>query len=338
MRSSSAKVIFANGAAISLSLFCVFFSVSPAVAQPAKPPTPSELRRRIEANLVSELYIAINYYINGRQPPSAYDGPREGGPRDPKRLYKGIKEYIPMQDEYISEEPLIASLYEDRGMSYLQLYEVTENLSERAAYAEKALTDFNKAMQLDPNSVSTLLSRARLFKLVDFFAYFDVIVADQLESIRLMRKSCAEKPRLADDCKTGIPNLYLTISAHYWNRGRILSEHRELLEEIRRLHRRYLKYSLWDDFDTAIEYALKNATKPNEARIIVNYYMDKGDAAYRLGKYKRALEAYHSAKRYFDAKLAFYCEASPNICEAERKYAESIFSKKIADANLKLKK
>lgn len=319
------KVSLRNCLAICFVIIAYAFCfVMPIAAQRTRPPDPQDVKKRIKQKFVSDLYISWNYHINGKKPPGGvYNGPFEGGPPDPKVVEKGLKEYLPKQNKYISEEPLLAPLYEDRGASYALLYEITEDLNERANYAEKALADFAKAIELEPNRWSVFEQRARLLSLIDFFTYFDVIVSERLEAIRLIKNFCVQHPNFAKEYNPRISGLFLTISASYWNRAKALSQESKLLAEVRRLHKQYSNYSYWDDFDTALAYAQKNVTNPDEVWIIINYLVDKGDAAYRLGEYKIALSAYNAGEEYWDKTSDFYCEHHPNLCDSHKKQSRN---------------
>lgn len=338
--SNLVKISLRNYAAICFVLACVFFFISPSTAQPTRPPNPQEVEKRIKQKLVSDLYLSWNYSINGKNPPGGvYTGPYEGGPPEPKVVEKRIKEYLPQHNKYISEEPLLSPLYENRGASYAKLYELTSDLNERATYAERALADFNKVIELEPGRWSAFEQRAGLLKLVDFFAYFDVIVSDYLEEIRLIKSFCVQHPNLAKEYESKIPGLFLTISASYWNRAKALSQESKLLAEVRRLNKQYSNYFYWNDFDTAIAYAQKNVTKPDEVWIIINYLVDKGDAAYRLGEYKIALNAYNAGEEYFDKTSAFYCEGYPNDCDFHKKQSRNYtFNIRLIKVYVKLEK
>jgi len=269
------KSVLRNKAAICFILVSAFFAFTSSIAaQLTNTPDPQEVKKRIKQKLESDMYISWNYYVSGKQPPGTYSGPYEGGPPNPKMVVKRIKESLPQQDKYIREEPLLAPLYDDRGASYMELYEVTEDLSERALYAERALTDFNKSIELEPDRWQPFAMRAQLLKQIDFFAYFDVIVSDQLETIRLIQKFIVKCSDLAEEYKAKISKIYLTISSYYLNRAKVLSREPILLDEVRRLNKQYSTYSYWKDFDTAIDYAQKNITEPNEVGIMINYLVD----------------------------------------------------------------
>jgi tetratricopeptide (TPR) repeat protein len=333
------KSILGNIVAICFVLICVFFFILPIAAQPIGTPDPQEVKRRIKQKLESDLYINWNYYVSGKQRPSAYNGRQEGGPPDPKMVEKVAKESLPIANKNIRQDPSNAVLYEARGAIYAGLYDITEDLNEQATYAERALADFNKAIELEPGRWSAFEQRAGLLKSVDFFAYFDVIVSDYLEEIRLIKSFCTKHPDLAKSYKSIIPKLFLTISRNYWNRAKALSNEPELLAEVRRLNKQYSTYSYWKDFDTAIDYAQKNITEPNEVGIIINYLVDKGDAAYRLGKYKISLNAYNAGIEYWDKTAEFYCVHYPNLCDSHKKQSkEYTFTIRLIKVYVKLEK
>lgn len=313
------------------------------IAAQVKAPNPAEVAKTIKQKLASDSYVSVNYHVNGRKSPSSYDGPREGGQPDPKVTEKNLKAYLLKQSDLIHQNPRQAQLYDDRGVSYAALFEVAENVDERASYAEKALQDFAKAIDLDPTSWDPLVRRADLLKEIDFFAYFDVVVFDHVEAIRLINNFCSQNPKVcakdssdAKNYESKIRELRQAIARGYWNRARVLSGEPELLEEVRRLHKGYSDYSYWKDFDTALAYA--RAIEPAEVWTIITYLRDKGDAAYDLGKYTTALGAITEAKDYWTKKSTLYCEADPMSCDDGKARADDLFSNRLAKVYVKLKK
>jgi tetratricopeptide (TPR) repeat protein len=318
------------------SFLCVFWFIPVIIAQRNDVPKPEMVKNWLRERHVSNEYIDWNYHINGKQPTGKYDGPYEGGPPNPQIIKRNIKEYLPQQIKYIDENPLRGSLYNDRGSSYAKLYEITENPDEQASYAERALTDFNKAIELEPGNWEAFINRAKLLKTIDFFAYFKAVTTDYLTAIRLIDETRTQHPDLAEKNDSKVPELFLTISSLYWNRAKALSSEPKLLKEVRGLHKQYFRYSYWNDFDTALDYAYKGITKPNEVWVVINYFVDKGDAAYKLGEYRIALDAYTSGKRYWDMKSAFYCASNPTLCDSDKKHAENIFNNKQAKVYMQL--
>lgn len=315
---------------------CFIFPAATATAQTLKSPSPEGVKNRILQKKISDLYLSWNYYINGKNPPGQYKGPREGGPPDPKEVKKRLFEILPNQNAAVNNNPLLAVAYESRGSTFLGLYEITEDLNERASYAEKALVDFNKAIELEPARWETYGGRAYLLKLVDFFAYFNFVVSDSLKVIRLIDDLRLKKTSQASEYESKIHSYYMAIGNLYWNRGRALSQEPKLFEEVRLLNPSYSTYSIQSDFETALNYALKNITKASETTVPVKYWLDKGDAAYRSGDYQLSLLAYKSGKEYWDKNYSSYCAAIPSVCDNDKSYYEENFNLRLAKVYVKL--
>ena len=99
----------------------------------------------------------------------------------------------------------------------------------------------------------------------------------------------------------------------------------------------YTNYSYLNDFNLALEYTNKDAN-PLNAWSVVNFSISRGDAAYRLGEFDIALDSYSSANDYWNEKSNLACNASPNECEREKKYRDSILRMKFVRVYMKLQK
>jgi tetratricopeptide (TPR) repeat protein len=318
-----------------LSIACVVLSSLPIYAQPAKSPRPEEVKARILKKVQSDLDTVWNYRINGKKPPDFnYDGPYEGGPPDSKVIRQTLVDDLPRQTESIRLNPRSAPLYESRGTTYARLFDVTRESNERSLYAEQSLTDFNKAIALDKQAWTAYESRARLLSSIDFLAYFDNIVSDELNSVNLMAKYFSKRPEVTPEYNAKISEVLLVISGQYWNRANALSLEPKLLVESKLLNG-YVRYSYWEDFDIAVKYARENVTKPNDVRLVVNYLMDKGNTAYRLGSYTIAIEAYNSAVRYWSDNSAFFCSGFPTLCEDEKRSTDSVLTRELVKVYVK---
>ncbi len=242
--------------------FIFLVAVSLAVGQPMGYPAPKDVNDLVRDNSRSEKYKGINYFVNGIKAPGRYSGPQEGGPPDPKAAEKMFNGNISRLDESIQNEPNDPVLYEYRGSSYLELFKITEDVNDRAAYAERALRDLNRSIEIDPEHWQSFEIRARLLKLIDFFKYFDLIVSDQLEAIRILPKILAKYPNSPDSYRFRANELYSTISSQYRDRARLLSSYPDLLSEVQRHHKEYSNYSYMNDFDLALEYCQQKYSKP----------------------------------------------------------------------------
>jgi tetratricopeptide (TPR) repeat protein len=326
-------------AAICLTVVFIISFASSVSAQYNRPPDPDELKELIENDSRSELYINWNYYASGTKAPTKHwVGPMEGGPPDPRRIEERLNYQLQVINKEISADPNNAALYEQRGETYLEFYDMTVDRNVRAGYAGKAMADLLQAIKLDPKLWSAYEKRARLLSRADFFGYFDVILSDRLEAIRLSKDLRVKFPEpAAESAKSydaAIHSLSFQISNAYLNRAKALSSEPNLLAEVSRLHKQYAGYTPWKDFDTAIDHGVKNVSKPNEVWIPTGYFSDKGDAAYLLARYKIALDAYNAGKKYWDKN----CEVFREPCDSNKKYMEGVYNQKLAKVYVKLEK
>lgn len=122
------------------------------------------------------------------------------------------------------------------------------------------------------------------------------------------------------------------------NRAELLTSHPDLFSEVRRRYKEYSTYSYLNDFDLALEYANKDAANPLNSWSVVNFSISRGDAAYRLGEFDIALDSYSSANNFWNENPDLACNASPNECEREKKYRDSILRMKFVRVYMKLQK
>ncbi|HEY0546141.1 MAG TPA: hypothetical protein VGC91_12245 [Pyrinomonadaceae bacterium] len=283
-----------------------------------------------------------------------------GDLRTPKQIAKELKEKLARANEYIRENPDDANYYDDRGEVYMEFFRQAEKLSEtqdeRAAYAERAFADFDKAIELAPNSSIAFFKRAEYRQWTDWLLNSDAVISDYLEAIRLSKANFhLQHPNLAEDNDddSAYAETFLKISYVYSNRAKTLSMKPvmlgsyglkpEQLAEFRLLHP---QYSVLDDLDAAVECSKKVMANAELAAIyepwlVTGNLMLKGNAAFQLKQYQVALDAYDSAEAYWNKKIDIACQRTPNPCAYNTNYDKKIFryslSLSLAKVYLKLK-
>lgn len=225
--------------------------------------------------------------------------------RDPEVVQKELKEKLVIKDEYISKYPGEVSNYTERGEIYAGLCKLSRDDKERASYAERAVADFARAIELDPNYYVTYAKRAE-FRQVYLarmsHEYFDDIVSDFLEAARLASRT--EYAGSVEGYESPVPPLYVMVSRHYLLRARAAIRDSYVLE---RLQSKNKQYTYWDDFDAAVEYAQRGATITNDPWLTSSTLYEKGEKAYDLGEYKIALDSYDASEGYWRKNLANVC-------------------------------
>jgi tetratricopeptide (TPR) repeat protein len=225
--------------------------------------------------------------------------------RDPEVVQKELKEKLVIKDEDIAKYPGEVRNYTERGEVYAGLCKLTRDDKERVSYAERASADFAKAIELDPNYYVTYVKRAEFRQ--SYLArmsqeYFDDIVSDYLEAARLASRT--EYAGNAEGYESPVPPLYVMVSRHYLIRAQAAIRDSYVLE---RLQSKNKQYTYWDDYDAAVEYAKRGATKTNDPWLTSSTLYEKGEKAYELGEYKLALDSYDASEGYWRKNLANVC-------------------------------
>ncbi|HST22943.1 MAG TPA: hypothetical protein VLR90_17595, partial [Blastocatellia bacterium] len=212
----------------------------------------------------------------------------------------------------IANNPKDALPYLERAKLYYMLYErAVYKKSPADFYSEKALADASTAIKLNPTgeayNVRAEFHRMFLYydstsrdmepeQLVSFYLKntdFDLARSDFLKAIRLGKDN--------DNLLTYFGNLSRLHSDRAQHLSNASSE----------LRARWGRYSLWDDFDVAAEYQKKVFelgpksvdNYPTDYDNRVAYVYDtKGNAAYRLGEYDIALDAFQQGDKYLNSR------------------------------------
>jgi hypothetical protein len=232
------------------------------------------------------------------------------------------KQLQPRFDELaarIKNEPRNTALYVERSKLYLELYR-------RAGYhggnglpfAEKALTDLSTAIELHPTrdayaeraawykTLALYVSRPRYSQTIaaaDIDLTYSRFIATESDLLNALRLSTNDEQ---------LTNSYAALSQLYSMRAKFISTPAVTSE----LRARGYSYSVWDDFDRAIEYAkkwLKHAPKKagewplyNEDQV-AGVYEAKGRAAYELGELEIALAAFKAGEQYLTGHDLWFC-------------------------------
>ena len=225
--------------------------------------------------------------------------------RDPQVVQKELKDKLVIKDEYIAKYPTDVRAYAQRGEIYAGLCKLTRDDKERIDYAERASADFAKAIELDPNYYVTYLKRAEFrqsYLARSTHEFFDDIVSDYLEAARLASRT--EYAGGVEGYESPVPPMYIMVSRHYLIRAQAAIRDSYVLE---RLQSKNKKYTYWDDYDEALKYAKKGATKTNDPWLTSSTLYDKGEKAYELGEFKLALDSYNASEAYWRENVANAC-------------------------------
>jgi tetratricopeptide (TPR) repeat protein len=258
-----------------------------------------------------------------------------GDRRPPEQIRRDLETRLNQTIEEIREHPDQYYGYVSRGRVYAELSARSQDELEKESFFQKALADFNKAIELEPNHDATYVDRAWL-RHANFLASFDDIRADYLKAIRLVEKYEAECRRSKQSYdETRLFNLYNNLSALYLNRAEALGSRRELISE---LNLNLNEYSPWDDFDKAIAYAQKSVRVPYHQWNVVNAVLRKGDTAYKTKEYAIALATFQSDEQYLGKDHALFCENESNreFCASNQRDALLTFSLRRGRTYLKL--
>lgn len=220
----------------------------------------------------------------------------------------------------IANNPKDASPYLERAKLYYRLYErAVYKKSPADIYSEKALADASTAIKINPTDEAYNV-RAEFYRR---FLYYESTSRDmepeQLVSFYIKNTDFdLARSDLLKATRLGKDNNNLT--TYFGNLSRLHSDRAEHLSNAAsELRARWRRYSIWDDFDTAIEYEKKvfelgpkkagNFPTDYDNRV-AGVYHSKGNAAYKLGEYDIALDAFQQGdkylnRRYFQIRLYY---------------------------------
>src|SRR5215813_9219024 len=108
--------------------------------------------------------------------------------RTPEEIRQQLNQRLEQADEQIRAHPEQYNGYEMRGRAFAELSWRTNDAAERGFYAEKALTDLNKSIELEPNYWPNYTERARVRTYADRLKNFEDIRDDYVTAIRLIKK------------------------------------------------------------------------------------------------------------------------------------------------------
>jgi tetratricopeptide (TPR) repeat protein len=261
-----------------------------------------------------------------------------GERRTHEQIKAALDNKLAQADENVTKYPERADYYLERARVYSEFYGMVEP-EEQEAYAQKALDDFDQAVELWPDTTMALTERARFRALVNPLSWFDHIVADYLKVIQDSEKGLEELRRFRQDeqgVAEGIAGLYYALSNLYVARGEMLSANPRLIP---RLNPQPAPYSPWQDFDTATEYAQKAVLKSTDLWKVIGTRLAKGAAAYNAHEYEIALAAYQSEEEYMGKDYSRLCEneMSKQWCAFQQRDLLLTLSHSRAGVYLKLK-
>lgn len=251
--------------------------------------------------------------------------------RTPEEIRQQLDARLKEVDDQINKNPDQSFSYERRARVYAELHLLTKDELEKPFFFDKAIADFNKAIELDLNHWPIYVERARFRLMSDQLKYFNEIRSDYRAAIRIIEKA---EPNSSWDYQLHLLNNNL--SYLYVYRGETLVTSPNLIAGL------YLdpaKYSPWDDFDRAIEYAKKGVRVSAHWWNVVNPLTKKGDLALKLSDYERALAAYHSDEEHMGQEYELVCKdasSDEDPCHREQRDFLLTFSIRRGRANLKL--
>ncbi len=259
-----------------------------------------------------------------------------GDRRSPEERRKDLQRRLDKIDKQINENDGVPYRYEERGQLYTQLYGMTQDREEQELYIEKAFADFALAEEMGwqvfqpraelhsaiwRNQISLApISGASAADILDVYyrnSHFDDAVADYLEAARIILGTSPDyyrQERAREYC--------LSISYLYLNRAQMLAQMPKVVKAMSQ------PYPIWDDFDTAIKYVKKYLDPTRDILQVTGFYLSKGEAAYTLGEYDVALDAYQAGEDYFDEKEELFCKSHNNteFCKSTKKSYVSTLS------------
>ena len=201
----------------------------------------------------------------------------------------------------IKQEPQNPGLYIRRSNLYMRIYGLSRG-PQRVSYMEKALAELSASIEAKPTAEAynarTWCHRSAWYDMypppedvkaiVDFFVnnrYIEEMKSDLLNSIRL------------DQSDQNLAFAFGFLSRLYSERAESLSKSAVMRE----LPAQGDGFSVWEAFDTAIEYARKAAqhgSSPSYRADVAARYGAKARAASELGAYDSALESFGEGEKY----------------------------------------
>jgi hypothetical protein len=262
-----------------------------------------------------------------------------GERRTQEQIKADLNNRLAEADGNLSRFPESGSAYLARALIYGEFFYTITDEEEKASYGERALTDFNKAVELSPGDWTALTERARFRASFDLLSGFDAIVADYLEVIRgaeKVRNDNARFPGALQEITERIAEYYFALSNIYLSRAESLSRRPRFRAK---LPLQPEPSNPWDDFDAATAYAQKAVIKPSDLMRVIRTRMAKGDAAYTAREYVIALEAYQSDERYLGKDYYLLCENEINRqrCSSDQRALALMFSIRRGRAYLELR-
>lgn len=252
--------------------------------------------------------------------------------RTPEEIRQQLDERLKQADEQVNKQPDQYSSYDLRARIFAELSLRTRDELEKPFFFDKALTDFQKAIELEPNHWPRYVERARFRSMSEPLKHFNEIESDYLTAIRLIEESISRSSSLDYDLQLLNNNL----SYHYLHRGETLVKMPQLISEL------YLdptQYSAWDDFEKGIAYAKKGVRVSAHWWNVVSGILKKGDLALKQQDYERALAAYQSDEEHLGEDYAQVCDenaAADQPCRRDQKDILLTFSLRRGRAYLKL--
>ena len=269
--------------------------------------------RTIKMLVVLVLLNVVNVTRIGAQP---------GDPRTPEEIRQQLNARLDQAHEQIRNYPEHFSNYHFRGEIYVELSARATDEVEKSFYSDKALADFTKAIELEPNHWKAYVDRAQLKSGAGLLNKFDDIRSDYLTAVRIIQKDLAEAKAhsyYVGDYSPTVPELYQRLSNLYLNRAEALISKPNLITE---LNLDLKDYSSWDDFDKGIAYAQNTLGEAHHHLWnVINALLRKGDMAYKQRDYKLALATYQRDGEYVGKDYALVCEKalSQEWCDSQRR-------------------
>jgi tetratricopeptide (TPR) repeat protein len=220
--------------------------------------------------------------------------------RDFREIEHEFKEWIDETDKLISVNGPDVALYRRRAGLYQELYRLTQyyKKSHNESYAGKGLADISRVIDLNPVEES-FAERARFHEMI-----WKTHVPSS--AIRLGRSD------------ERIRTYLIALSDLHWGRAATLAHASEMLE-LRALDQ---TYSIWSDFDTAIDYAKEAYEHAKKATAhggnagywaeysrsnVASVHRRKGEAAFALDQFEIALTAYQAGEKYIHERYSWSC-------------------------------
>lgn len=252
-----------------------------------------------------------------------------GDQRTPKQIRQQLNAKLDELSESIKKYPESVWSYIERAETYAALCWRTQNPDAKANYVDQAFKDFEKAIALQPTNYVIFVKRARVRQSIEWLTNFAGTEEDYFEAIRLAEKFGNDNPR-REDYESPVPGIFAALSGLYLNRAEAAVGSPEL----------HSQYSPWSDYDVATTYAQKAVQNPRDLLKVVGVRLQKGDAAYKLGEYSIALEAYYGDEKYLGENYNLLCtdDSDPTShCAYEKRDLMIMLSMRRTNLYLKLR-